>query len=927
MICLISISFVCANENLTNKTDYLNNQDMNSEIILSSNEGNFTELSQLISNTDSSLELDKDYKHVSGDDVANTGIVISKNMIINGNGHTIDASNLGRIFSVSGSNVILKNITLINGKFSGYGGAVYVSGANFTLDNCKLEDNYANYGGAIYSTGINTKITNSELKDNTAQYSGGAIRTTNSNLVIDNSNFTDNKIIVHSTYYGGGAVYSTGSHISISNSKFENNSAQSYAGGVYISGSYSTIDNTTFINNTGIDSAALYMESSYSSVNNSRFYNNTATEYDGGAIGWYGNYGKLTNSYFENNSANNHGGGVFWHYNYGTLDNLTFVNNHAANGAGISIMSTNYMDDNSYSHNVISNCEFTNNTALYGGGGVDASSHTKIFNSTFTSNKVGSYGGAVTLTNAELINATLTDNTALYGGAVYTYNSTIENSTFKGNSAPNGNSVYILDKSTLNNNKNLDESDITVYNSGEERGDVIDNSYNIDNLITTTNGYLSYCAERYNTNPYSGVFDNRLELLRNSINHQPVGDYLKILVYYYVDNFEDLRKYDFANYVWAFTDYEYWNSADPVVKEVVRLYDSGLRVSTENGCKVLPNGTLMYFNFTSLVTPSGQQNLFLFKFWNEDVINETLTKEALINKTVYLGDTVEYRIVINNKGSSPVYDNWVEDNDYSEGLVYKTWRAEVGNWTYNEINGRWHLDVLQPGQSASIILTFGVTMEGLLSNNATSGLGVTDVSSSSAGFKAYNPNMTVEKKTLTPQVELGNQTIFEIIVRNTGDIDLDNVFVYESEYGSGLVYVDFSSKVGTWKHSLEGGKHKFTLDGLLEIDDSASFRVIFKTTRTGNFSNTVTAGFNDTVVSNSTNTTEVSGNNTTNDDNETTEDTTKDNKTTDVSEENESDDKHNAILKKEIDEKATGNPLFLLLLTLILLPLCRKFKI
>lgn len=111
---------------------------------------------------------------------------------------------------------------------------------------------------------------------------------------------------------------------------------------------------------------------------------------------------------------------------------------------------------------------------------------------------------------------------------------------------------------------------------------------------------------------------------------------------------------------------------------------------------------------------------------------------------------------------------------------------------------------------------------------------------------------------------------------------------------------------------------------VVRLYDSASFRVIFKTTRTGNFSNTVTAGYNDTVVSNSTNTTEVSGNNST-EDNKTSDKSNKDNKTTEKTEENGSDDKHSDVLKKEIDEKATGNPLLVLVLALILIPL-RRFK-
>lgn len=966
---------VCADENVT-CNDILEVDDaVGEEIICDSQTGTFNDLSELINGDSDVIELNSDYKYSSTDSVAKGGITINRPLTINGNGHTINASNSVRIFIVNSSNVILNNINFINGYSTGSGGAIGANEfENLTISNCNFSKNSAQFGGAVLSSASYTKITNCNFNDNHADASGGAAYIGGKESVIDNSRFTSNDAVSEDVGYGG-AVYFTGSDGLVNNTIFDSNYALASAGALNVRGARLKINNATFTNNEATFGGSIFSSASYTNIDNSNFDENTASRF-GGAIYFYASYPTVTNTKFssnevtggtggaiysddrynvyknntfENNKANaaggalaligasyakvedcifdsnsviHHGGGIYSTAYGCDINNSTFVNGYAASGAGV-YMVYSETNTNSYSDAKIRNSRFINNTARYGGAGVSATSHATISDSEFSGNSAGNYGGAVDLTHAKMVNSTLTNNSAIYGGAIYIHESDVINSTFNDNTAEQGNAIYILNSSNLQGNDVSDE-DVFLYDD-DYPGRVVSNTHQIQSLMTTDQGFFAYCSERYNLSPYAGVYDGSLEKLKNSINHQPVADYLKILIYYYVDNFEDLRKYDFANYVWAFTDYEYWNSTDPVVKEVVRLYDSGLRVSSENGCKVLPNGTLMYFNFSSLVTPSGEQNLFLFKFWNEDVINETLTKEALINKTVCLGDTVEYRIVINNKGSSPVYDNWVEDNDYSEGLVYKTWRAEVGNWTYNEISGRWHLDVLQPGQSASIILTFGVTLEGLLYNNATSGLGVTDVSNSSSGFKAYNRNMTVEKKTITPQVEIGNQAIFEIIVRNTGDIDLDNVFVCESEYDSGLVYVDFISKVGTWKHSLtENGKHKFTLADVLEIDDSASFRVIFKTTRTGNFSNTVTAGYNDTVVSNSTNTTEVSGNNST-DDNKTSDKSNKDNKTTEKTEENASDDKHSAVLKKEIDEKATGNPLLVLVLALILIPL-RRFK-
>ena len=934
-ICLISISFVCATDNTIDESiltiDDSSDEEIigdasNEELVSDSSDGNFTELSNLISDAEGSLDLDKNYTRLSGDSVASTGIVINKSLTINGNGHAIDAKELGRIFSVSGANVVLKNITFINAKYSGSGGAIYSSGVNLTLEDCRFEDNYANYGGAVYTTGSNTKVSDCEFSNNTGYYGGGAISSSGSNLNVENSTFTGN----HNTYpyisssYSGGAIYSTGSYTNISNSEFNDNYASSYGGALYVSGTRSNIKNSTFVNNSAADSAAVYFAGRYSTIDDSRFYNNNASTYDGGAIGWYGNYGNLTDSIFENNSAANHGGGVFWHYNYGILDNLTFINNYAANGAGLSIMSTDYMHDGSNSNNVISDSRFINNTALYGAGGADISAHGKIVNSSFVNNTAGSYGGALGLTNALADNCELINNTASFGGAVYTYNSTVENSRFDGNVAEDGNSVYILDKSTLTDNENLLDDDIYLYESGKDRGVVVDNSYNIDNLITTSDNYFAYCAERYNTNPYEGVFDNRMVLLKNSINGQPVGEYLKILIYEYLDKMQDMKDYDFAEYVWAFTDREYWNSDDPIVQEVIRLYDSGFRVPTEKACKVLSNGTLMYFNFSSLITPTGQQNLFLFKFDYGDLINETFSKETL-NETILVNQTVDFRIIVSNKGQSAIYDIYVEDNDYSNGLKYESWRSEIGDWTYDEENKKWRLEELLPAKSASIIVTFRATSNGTFYNNATDGVGIKEINESNATVTVYNPSLSVEKISLNPIVEIGNRTVFEIIVRNTGDMELSDVFVIEDEYSEGLVYLGFESIDGEWEHSLnEDSKHVFTLSEKLGVGENRSFYVIFNATKEGELTNTVVAGYENNTLANSTNVTNVTSNDV---ENETQNDTEDNQNDTEKTQNKTHEVKAKAVMKTvKNDGKATGNPLFALLLTLMAIPIAKRFE-
>ena len=117
---------------------------------------------------------------------------------------------------------------------------------------------------------------------------------------------------------------------------------------------------------------------------------------------------------------------------------------------------------------------------------------------------------------------------------------------------------------------------------------------------------------------------------------------------------------------------------------------------------------------------------------------------------------------------------------------------------------------------------------------------------------AYKPNMTVEKIALNKTVYLGNQTSFTIVVRNTGDCDLGNVTVVEKSY-TGLVFDSYINGTGNWKRVGD----KFVLDGVLAKNASASFRVIFNTTVSGNFTNVVVANSNVTENKTTENKTEV----------------------------------------------------------------------
>ena len=178
--------------------------------------------------------------------------------------------------------------------------------------------------------------------------------------------------------------------------------------------------------------------------------------------------------------------------------------------------------------------------------------------------------------------------------------------------------------------------------------------------------------------------------------------------------------------------------------------------------------------------------------------------------------------------------------------------------------------------------------------------------------------MTVSKEALNKTAEVGNLTEFLITVKNIGDIHLKDVFVKEGKH-DGLEYVSYNDPSGKWTFD---GVNKWSYDGYLEIGESANFTVIFKVIKSGNLTNFVTAGYNNTdnVTDNDTVEVENKTNITEKVDggieyfNETDIDTpVSENKTTTKTE------------TFNVGKTATGNPLMLLLVVISLIG-CTRFR-
>ena len=305
-----------------NSDDCLNlTSDTSADDILTSNPDTFTNLDAKINgNNDTVINLDCDYIFNDYDIALKYGIKITRDLTLNGNGHTIDADHKNaKIFNVTGCTVTFKNIKFANaGPMQNYGLAIRFEGSNATISNCSFENCTGHAGGAI-------------------RYNGGQ-------FVFTDCYFKNN--IATGDY--GGALYLNNCVGTISNCIFIGNEAKTVGGGLYWCGKPGTVSNCYFENNKANKGGAISLSHCDYDVINCSFANNTANQY-GGAIDCQKDSPfalMILYSNFTDNTAPN--GGAM---GYGHALFCTFAGNHADQTGG-ALYNSKY-----------SICNFNNNTA------------------------------------------------------------------------------------------------------------------------------------------------------------------------------------------------------------------------------------------------------------------------------------------------------------------------------------------------------------------------------------------------------------------------------------------------------------------------------------------------------------------------------------------------------------------------------------
>ena len=203
-----------------------NHVDNTTEPIINENTttGSYDDLKHEIENLhpNDTFNFMKDYSF-SGFGFSDRAIVIKQNdIIINGNGHTIDAGRNDHfaIFNILGANVKINNLTftnsysftnsyptplryptLYNTQHVPISSPITWNGDNGVMQNCIFSHNIALNGGSLTWKGDNGKIDNCSFVNSTASGIGGSIYLGGINNTISNCTFYNSKSLLNESIY------------------------------------------------------------------------------------------------------------------------------------------------------------------------------------------------------------------------------------------------------------------------------------------------------------------------------------------------------------------------------------------------------------------------------------------------------------------------------------------------------------------------------------------------------------------------------------------------------------------------------------------------------------------------------------------------------------------------------------------------------
>ena len=401
------------------------------------------------------------------DNNATGDLDILDDLILNGNGATIDASALNdRVFDIiSVTSATINDLTVTGGSGGFQGGGIASNGSSVTLNDSTVTGNTGSNGAGIVSvSGGTLTLENTTVSDNDAANLGGGITMSDSGILhITGGSITRN----NAASFGGGIYTQSSGLVRVTGALIDGNvSAPGPRGGGGIShqgGTLEVLGGTQISNNTASRGGAIYSRGGGSVLvkDSTLGPGNVTNGGEGGGI-----YG--------------FGGGV-------TVDNSTITGNTSNGGTGGGIMN--------FSSVLVENGSvISNNTAIDGGGIFNNSGTLDVTDSTIEGNvaSANNGGGIWTAGIADVVNSTLRSNSANVGtgagGAIYQRSGTLDviSSTIGGlintdaNTSKTGSAIEVASGTT-------DVTDsLVAHNTANDRGGIQTAGASVVSILRST---------------------------------------------------------------------------------------------------------------------------------------------------------------------------------------------------------------------------------------------------------------------------------------------------------------------------------------------------------------------------------------------------------------------------------------------------------
>jgi len=491
--------------------------------------GDFDILQNLINENDV-VELTRNYAYDLDFDIITEGVLINKpNLVINGNGFTIDAKGKSRIFKITENGAIINNVTFINAKHDSEGGAIYCSGDDCTITSSIFVNNTATSGSAFYLTGTNGKINDCIFVNNHGDDDINAPNDLNADYNWFGNNASNYNINIakvegftlNNWYFLNMTLMPSSANIDLNNvyvvldqNNVTNDNCALPNTNFKLTGENVTVQNDIVINQKGnVPITPLYKDLSLTASFETASYTVNKTLQGDFAI-----LQQLINDAGADGIVN-----LDRNYTYIVgADTITegidiFYRNVSINGNGFTINALGkslIFKVGSNAHNLtINNVTFINAGGSSGGAIYwNSAKNGNIINSRFINNTCSNGGGAIYFSggNINIINSTFKDNSAPQnGGAFYLFSGAsvlINNSTFINNTAQNGGVIYVYSGSMSINKSDFINNTVRATGSTKVYGGVIYCQVTFSDEIDIMNSnFINNGAESVKGNCYGGV--------------------------------------------------------------------------------------------------------------------------------------------------------------------------------------------------------------------------------------------------------------------------------------------------------------------------------------------------------------------------------------------------------------------------------------